>query len=205
MAEAPILTVDPEYPQPRLIERAAARLEAGDVIAYPTDTYYAIGCDLMNKRAVQALYRLKQRSPAKPFSFLSADLSEISRYAKVSNFAYRIMKRLVPGPYTFILPATRLTPEMAMTRQKTVGIRVPEAPIPMALVERLGHPILTTSATFDGERLKGPPEIKAKLGHGLGIILDGGYQVEEASTVVSLVDDVVEILRQGKGSTEGLE
>src|SRR5690554_2470752 len=116
MAEAHIISIDSEHPQPRLIERAAALLEAGEVIAYPTDTYYAIGCDLSNKKAIQALYRLKQRPAGNPLSFLCADLSEISRYAKVTNYAYRVMKRLVPGPYTFILPATRLTPEIAMTK-----------------------------------------------------------------------------------------
>ncbi len=205
MADAPILTIDPEFPQPRLVERAVAALEAGGVIAYPTDTYYAIGCDLSNKRAIEKLYRLKQRKPNKPLSFLCADLSDISRYAKVSNYAYRVMKRLVPGPYTFILPATRLTPEIAMTRQKTVGIRVPEAAIPMALVERLGQPLLTTSATFGDETLDDPRSIKDHLGHGLELIIDGGYQLNEPSTVLSLLEDRVEVLRAGKGSVEGLE
>jgi len=205
MADAPILAIDPEHPQPRLIERAVAALEAGGVIAYPTDTYYAIGCDLSNKKAIEKLYRLKQRASNKPLSFLCADLSDISRYAKVSNQAYRIMKRLVPGPYTFILPATRLTPEIAMTKQKTVGIRVPQAAIPMSLVERLGRPLLTTSATFGGEALDDPREIKAHLGHGLELVIDGGYQQTEPSTVLSLLDDRVEVLRMGKGKIEGVE
>jgi len=205
MADAPIISIDPEHPQPRFIERAVAALEAGGVIAYPTDTYYAIGCDLSNKRAIEKLYRLKQRAANKPLSFLCADLSDISRYAKVSNQAYRTMKRLVPGPYTFILPATRLTPEIAMTRQKTVGIRVPQAAIPLALVERLGRPLLTTSATFEGETLDDPREIKGRLGHGLELIIDGGYQQDEPSTVLSLLDDRIEVLRMGKGKVEGLE
>lgn len=204
MADAPILQIDPNHPQPRHIERAVACLEAGGVIAYPTDTYYAIGCDLMNKRAVEKLYQLKQRPKGKPLSFLCADLSDIARYANVSNYAYKVMKRLVPGAYTFVLPATRLVPEIAMTRQKTVGIRVPDAAIPMALVERLGHPLLTTSATFGDEVLLDPRDIKASLGHGLELILDGGYQLNEPSTVISLLDDNVEILRQGKGPVEGL-
>lgn len=205
MADAPILAIDPEHPQPRHIERAVAALEAGGVISYPTDTYYAIGCDLSNKKAIEKLYRLKQRASNKPLSFLCADLSDISRYARVSNQAYRIMKRLVPGPYTFILPATRLTPEIAMTRQKTVGIRVPQAAIPLALVERLGRPLLTTSATFEGETLDDPREIKSRLGHGLELIIDGGYQQDEPSTVLSLLDDRIEVLRMGKGKIEGLE
>lgn len=204
MADAPILSIDPDHPQPRHIERAVACLEAGQVIAYPTDTYYAIGCDLLNKKAVEKLYQLKARPKGRPLSFLCADLSDISRYAKVSNWAYKVMKRLVPGPYTFVLPATRLTPEIAMTKQKTVGIRVPDAAIPMALVERLGHPLLTTSATYGDETLLDPRDIKSLLGHGLALIIDGGYQLNEPSTVLSLLDDHLEVLREGKGSVEGL-
>lgn len=196
---APILEIDAQHPQPRLIERAVSILESGGLIAYPTDTYYAIGCDLLNKRAVEKLYRLKQRPKNKPLSFLCADLSDASQYARISNFAYRTMKRLVPGPFTFILPATPLTPETAMTRQKTVGIRIADAAIPQALVERLGHPLLTTSATFEGEPLNDPRSIKERLGHGLELIVDGGFQVFEPSTVVSLLDDEVEVLREGKG------
>lgn len=199
---ASIIEIDPNHPQPRHIERAVALLERGELLAYPTDTYYAIGCDLMSKRAVEKLYRLKQRPKNKPLSFLCADLSDASRYARISNFAYRTMRRLVPGPFTFVLPATALTPEVAMTKQKTVGIRIPDAAIPSALVERLGHPLLTTSATFEGETLDDPREIKDRLGHGLALIIDGGYQVLEPSTVVSLVDDQVEVLRQGKGKID---
>lgn len=195
----PILEIDAEHPQPRLIERAVAALEAGEIIAYPTDTYYAIGCDLLNKRAVEKLYRLKQRPKSRPLSFLCADLSDASRYARISNFAYRTMKRLVPGPFTFILPATPLTPATVMSRQKTVGIRLSEAAIPQALVERLGHPLLTASATWEGEPLNDPRSIKERLGHGLALIIDGGFQVFEPSTVVSLVDDQIEVLREGKG------
>jgi tRNA threonylcarbamoyl adenosine modification protein (Sua5/YciO/YrdC/YwlC family) len=199
---APILEIDPGHPQPRHIERAVGLLERGELLAYPTDTYYAIGCDLMNRRAVEKLYRLKQRPKNKPLSFLCADLSDASQYARISNFAHRTMRRLVPGPFTFILPATALTPEMAMTKQKTVGIRIPDAAIPKALVERLGHPLLTTSATFEGENLDDPRAIKDRLGHGLALVIDGGYQVLEPSTVLSLLDDQPEILRQGKGKID---
>lgn len=204
MADAPILAIDPNHPQPRHIERVVAALEAGHVIAYPTDTYYAIGCDLLNRKAVEKLYRLKGRPNGKPLSFLCADLSDISHYAKVSNFAYRVMKRLIPGPYTFVLPATRLTPEIALSKQKTVGIRVPDAPIPIAIVERLGHPLLTTSATFGDEALIDARDVKDHLGHGLALVIDGGVQLVEPSTVLSLVEDQVEVLREGKGSVEGL-
>lgn len=204
MADAHILAIDSDHPQPRHIERAVAFLEDGGVIAYPTDTYYAIGCDLLNKKAVEQLYRLKKRPDNKPLSFLCADLSDISRYAKVSNYAYKVLRRLIPGPYTFVLPATRLTPEIAMTKQKTVGIRVPNAAIPIAIVERLGHPLLTASATHGEEVLIDPRDIRDYLGHALSLVIDGGYQLAEPSTVLSLVDDRVEVLRQGKGPVEGL-
>ena len=204
MADAHILAIDPEHPQPRHVERAVAALESGGVIAYPTDTYYAIGCDLLNRKSVEKLYRLKGRPGGKPLSFLCADLSDIAHYAKVSNFAYRVMKRLIPGPYTFVLPATRLTPEVALSRQKTVGIRVPDAPIPLAIVERLGRPLLTTSATFGEEALIDARDIRDQLGHGLALVIDGGVQLLEPSTVLSLIEDRVEVLRQGKGPTEGL-
>jgi tRNA threonylcarbamoyl adenosine modification protein (Sua5/YciO/YrdC/YwlC family) len=196
---APILAIDPEHPQPRHIERAVAALEAGGVIAYPTDSYYAIGCDLLNKKAVEKLYRLKGRPDHKPLSFLCADLSDIAHYARVSNFAYKIMRRMVPGPYTFVLPATRLAPEVALSSQKTVGIRVPRAAIPIAIVERLGRPLLTTSASVGDEVLVSPKDIKDRLGHGLELVIDGGEQTPEPSTVVSLVDDRVDVLRAGKG------
>lgn len=204
MADAPILAIDPAHPQPRHVERAVAALEAGGVIGYPTDTYYAIGCDLLNRKAVERLYRLKGRPNGKPLSFLCSDLSDISHYARVSNFAYRVMKRLIPGPYTFVLPATRLTPEIALSKQKTVGIRVPAAPIPIAIVERLGHPLLTTSATHGDEALIDARDLRDHLGHGLSLVIDGGVQLVEPSTVLSLVDDRIEILRQGKGPVEGL-
>lgn len=199
---APILEIHPEHPQPRHIERAVQHLEDGDLLAYPTDTWYGIGCDLLNKRAVEKLRRLKQRPKGKPMTFLCADLSDAARYARISNAAYRVMRRLAPGAYTFILPATPLTPELAMTRQKTVGIRIPDAAIPRALVERLGHPLLTTSATFEDEPLDDPRSIKEKLGHGLALIIDGGPQEREPSTVVSLLDDRVEVLREGKGRVD---
>lgn len=204
MADAPILAIDPAHPQPRHVERAVALLEAGGVIAYPTDTYYAIGCDLLNRKAVERLYRLKGRPHAKPMSFLCSDLSDVARYAKVSNFAYRVMKRLIPGPYTFVLPATKLTPEIALSRQKTVGIRVPAAAIPVAIVERMGRPLLTTSATHGDEALIDARDIRDNLGHGLELVIDGGVQLVEPSTVLSLIEDRIDVLRQGKGRVEGV-
>lgn len=197
---APILEVDIEHPQPRHVARAVEVLSRGGVIAYPTDTYYGLGCDLFSKKAIERLYQLKGRDKKKPMSFLCPDLSDVARYAHVSNFAYRTMKSLTPGAFTFILEATRVVPEMMMSRQKQVGIRVPDAPLARALAAGLGHPLITTSAhDNEGEPLIDAKDIKEKLGHGLELILDGGVTLMEPSTVVSLIGDSIEVLRQGKG------
>lgn len=205
MSSAPILTVHPQHPAPRLVQRAVDALAAGGLIAYPTDTYYGIGCDLHSRKALERLYQLKGRDKRKPLSFLVPDLSDVAKYALVSNFAYRVMRRLTPGPYTFVLPATRLVPDMMMTRQKQVGIRVPDAPLARALAAGLGRPLVTTSAAAPGgEPLVDPRDIKEALGHGLELVLDGGVVEAEPSTVLSLVDDQLEVLREGKGPVEGL-
>ncbi|MFL5348223.1 MAG: L-threonylcarbamoyladenylate synthase [Hyalangium sp.] len=197
---APILVVDIQHPQPRHVARAVEMLERGGVIAYPTDTYYGLGCDLMSKKAIERLYQLKGRDRKKPLSFLCPDLSDVAKYAHVSNFAYRTMKGLTPGAFTFILEATRIVPEVMMSKQKQVGIRVPDAPLARALASGLGRPLITTSASDDaGEPLIDAKDIKEKLGHGLDLILDGGVTLMEPSTVVSLIGDSLEILRQGKG------
>ncbi|HYH94479.1 L-threonylcarbamoyladenylate synthase [Hyalangium sp.] len=197
---APILEVDIQHPQPRHVTRAVEVLERGGLIAYPTDTYYGLGCDLMSKKAIERLYQLKGRDKKKPLSFLCPDLSDVAKYAHVSNFAYRTMKGLTPGAFTFILEATRVVPEMMMSKQKQVGIRVPAAPLARALAAGLGRPLITTSASDDeGELLIDAKDIKEKLGHGLDLILDGGVTLIEPSTVVSLIGDSLEVLRQGKG------
>ncbi|MBZ4417319.1 L-threonylcarbamoyladenylate synthase [Myxococcus sp. RHSTA-1-4] len=197
---APILEVDMEHPSPRHVQRAVEILERGGVLAYPTDTYYGLGCDLSSKKGIERLYQLKQRDKKKPLSFLCPDLSDVAKYAHVSNFAYRTMKGLTPGAFTFVLEATRLVPDLMMTRQKQVGIRVPDAPLVREIARALGRPLVTTSATnTEGEPLTDAKDIKAELGHGLDLILDGGVTLNEPSTVISLIGDTLEILRQGKG------
>ncbi|NMO23436.1 threonylcarbamoyl-AMP synthase [Pyxidicoccus fallax] len=197
---APILEVDLEHPSPRHVQRAVEVLERGGLLAYPTDTYYGLGCDLSSKKGIERLYQLKQRDKKKPLSFLCPDLSDVAKYAHVSNFAYRTMKGLTPGAFTFILEATRLVPDLMMTKQKQVGIRVPDAPLVREIARALGRPLVTTSATnTEGEPLMDAKDIKAELGHGLDLILDGGVTLNEPSTVISLIGDTLEILRQGKG------
>ncbi len=197
---AVMLSVHPETPQRRHIARAVEVLRQEGVIVYPTDTVYGLGCDITSKRAVERIVRIKGRDPKKPMSFVCADLTHISRYARVSTFAYRILKRFLPGPYTFVLEASREVPKMLLTKQKTVGIRIPDHPVCLALVSELGNPILSTSANPSGdEPLNVPSEIRDVLGRQVDLILECGVLSRVPSTVVSLVADEVRVLREGAG------
>jgi tRNA threonylcarbamoyl adenosine modification protein (Sua5/YciO/YrdC/YwlC family) len=189
-----MLSINADNPQQRLINRVCTVLEEGGVIVYPTDTFYGIGCDLFNKRGIQLIYRLKNRPLKKPFSFLCDSLKELSHYALVSNYAYKTMKRLLPGPYTFILEGTRMVPKIMLTRRKTVGIRVPDNKICLAILRTFGRPIISTSAVFDD-----PQSIKEAYGSYLDVIIDGGVLYQSPSSVVSLIDDIPEVIREGKG------
>jgi tRNA threonylcarbamoyl adenosine modification protein (Sua5/YciO/YrdC/YwlC family) len=192
--KALILSINAQNPQQRLINRVCEVLEEGGLIAYPTDTFYGIGCDLYNKRGIQLIYRLKNRPLKQPFSFLCDSLKEISRYAVVSNYAYKTMKRLLPGPYTFVLEGSRLVPKIMLTKRKTVGIRVPDNKICLGILRTFGHPIISTSAGYDD-----PQSIKEAYGSYLDIIIDGGVLYQNPSSVVSLIDDIPEVIREGKG------
>jgi len=195
-----VLAINPQNPQPRLIKQVVDILKQGGVIAYPTDTTYGIGCDIFNKKGVKNIYQIKKRDPRKPFSFICADLSDVANYAQVSNFAFKIMKRHLPGPYTFVLEATRIVPDSVVTRQKTVGIRIPENPIALSIVRELGHPLVTTSANISGEDVYHDPlDIEDALGHMLDAVIDGGILRGDASTVISLIDDRIDVLREGAG------
>jgi tRNA threonylcarbamoyl adenosine modification protein (Sua5/YciO/YrdC/YwlC family) len=189
-----LVSINPDNPQKRFIDRVVQKLEDGGVIIYPTDTFYGIGCDLFNKKAIQKIYQIKRRPLKKPFSFVCSDLKNISLYAQVSNFAYRIMKRALPGPYTFILEGTKLVPKLMLTNRRSVGIRVPENKICLDIVKGLGRPIVSTSV-----QLAEPSLIHDTYSPLLDLVIDGGVISYEPSTVVSLIDDNLEIIRKGKG------
>ena len=189
-----IISINSQNPQQRLINRVSKVLDTGGLIAYPTDTFYGIGCDLYNKKGIQLIYKLKKRPLTQPFSIICDSLKEISRYAQVSNYAYKTMKRLLPGPYTFILDGTKLVPKIMLTRRKTVGIRVPNNNICLAIVQTLGRPIITTSAELDD-----PYSIQEAYSSYLDIIIDGGVLYPSPSSVISLIGDVPEVIRKGKG------
>jgi tRNA threonylcarbamoyl adenosine modification protein (Sua5/YciO/YrdC/YwlC family) len=195
-----ILSINPVNPQDRLLKQAVEVLSRGGLIAYPTDTTYGIGCDIEQVKAIERIYQLKSKSRKDTLSFICADLSHLADYAIVSNSCYRQMKRLLPGPYTFVLKATKLPPRALHTRQKTVGIRVPDHPIPLRLVELLGRPIVNTTANISGQApLMCAEEIQEVLGHGVDLIIDGGPIEGSLSTVVAFEDDQLSVLREGKG------
>jgi tRNA threonylcarbamoyl adenosine modification protein (Sua5/YciO/YrdC/YwlC family) len=192
--KALILAINAENPQHRLVKRVVEILEQGGLIAYPTDTFYGIGCDLYNKKGIRQIYRIKNRPLKKPFSFVCESLKGISQYAKVSNYAYKTMKSLLPGPYTFVLEGTKLVPKIMLTQRKSVGIRVPDNRICLAIVEALGRPIISTSAEHDDT-----DAIQDAYGTFLDVIIDGGIIYPNPSSVVSLIDDIPEVIRKGKG------
>jgi tRNA threonylcarbamoyl adenosine modification protein (Sua5/YciO/YrdC/YwlC family) len=195
-----LININPENPQPRLIRKAVEVLLGGGIVVYPTDTYYGIGCDLMQPKTIDRIYQLKHRARSQPFSFICSDLTHISRYAKVSNYAYRTMKRLLPGPYTFILEGSRLVPKIMLTRRQTAGIRVPANAICLALVRELGNPIITTSATApDGQAFFDASLLHDHFGRQVDLVIDGSVVPGQPSSVISLIGDTPEVIRQGAG------
>lgn len=195
-----LISINPITPQPRLISKVAGILKDGGIIAYPTDTFYGIGCDIMNKKAIQRIYQIKQRDPSKPFSFICSDLKDISDYAKITNYGYKTIKRHLPGPFTFILEGSKLVPKIMLTKRKTAGIRVPDHPICIALVKSLGNPIISTSATApDGSVFDNPSLIHEHFGTRLDLVIDAGSVSGNPSSVVSLIGDMPEVIRKGAG------
>ena len=200
---ADVLHIDPDRLKGRWLRRAAEVLHDGGVVIYPTDTIYGFGCDIEVRNAIERIRQLKGRDAKKPMSFVCSDLTAISRYARVTNFSYRILKRFLPGPYTFVLPATRETPRILRSRQRTVGIRIPDHPLTQGLVRELGSPILSTSANrSEQEVLTDPVDLEREFGSRVDLILECGVLPVQPSTVVSLVGDEVEVLREGRGDVE---
>lgn len=200
-----LLAINAAHPEPRKIQRAVQILRSGGVIAYPTDTVYGLGCDLMNKQALDRLYQLKGIGRDHPLAFICPDLSDIAKYAVVENQVYRVLKRFLPGPYCFILQATREVPKIVQTKQKTVGIRVPNHPITLALVRELGQPLISTTACRPGQDpLVDPWEIDQEFS-GLDMVIDGGDAGGSVpTTVVDLSQGDVRVVRVGAGPVDEL-
>lgn len=197
-----ILPIYADHPEPRKIERARQALEQGQIIAYPTDTVYGLGCDLFNKKAIDCLYMAKRMADMQQLAFICPDLSEIARYAIVENPQYRILKRLLPGPYCFVLNATREVPRLVQSKKKTVGIRIPNHPVISALSRAFGRPIISTTACMHGEPpLVDPRDIADAFG-GVDLVLDAGPGGTEPTTVVDLTGETPVILRKGAGPVD---
>lgn len=197
-----LIKIYPDNPNQRDIDKVVKILQEGGLIIYPTDTVYAIGCDALNVRAVERICRMKGVNPQKSnLSIICYDLSNLSEYAKVSNAAFKLMKKYLPGPFTFILPTSGELPKIYKHR-KTVGIRVPDNLIIRTLVHDLGNPILTMSIHDEDELIEystDPELIHEKYEKTVDVVIDGGYGGSEASTVVDCTTDEFEIIRQGKG------
>ncbi|MDG2989736.1 threonylcarbamoyl-AMP synthase [Candidatus Synechococcus calcipolaris G9] len=200
---ANLLTLHPTTPQTRIVDQIRQALQAGAIMLYPTDTVYAIGCDLNHKGAVERVRQLKQLSNEKPLTFLCSSLSNIAQYAYVSDSAYRLMRRLIPGPYTFLLPATKLVPRLVQNpKRKTTGIRVPDHPLCQALLDALGNPIISTSARLPGDRdyYVGTAELFDQFEKRVDLIVDTGEPPgQKVSSILDLGIDPGVIIRRGAG------
>ncbi len=197
-----ILEIDPVNPEPRKIARAVAALVAGEVIAYPTDTVYALGADVENRKAIDRVYQIKRMKSDQPLAFVCSDLSDIAKYAIVENQQYRLLRRRLPGPYTFILEATREVPKVLLLKRKQVGIRVPDHPVSRALTAALGRPIISTTAGPHGEDAFIDPHEIDDAFPGLGLVLDAGVGGILPTTVVDLTGGQVTIVREGAGDPD---
>jgi len=200
--------IHPDNPQQRLIDQAVDIIKRGGVIVYPTDSGYALGCHLGDKSAMERIRNIRQVDAKHNFTLVCRDLSEIATYAKVENEAFRLIKNHTPGPYTFILKATKEVPKrLQHPKRKTIGLRVPDNRIAQALLERLGEPLMSSTLIMPGEEmpLTDPYDIRDTLDHALDLIIDGGYCGFEPTTVVDLTEDVPVVARQGLGAIEAFE
>ena len=190
----------PRDPQQRFIGKAVKIIKDGGVIIYPTDTVYGIGCDIFNKAALERIFHIKNDTNTKLFSFVCSDLKDISKYARVSDYAYRMMKHLLPGPYTFILPAAKTVPKTSWTKRKTVGIRIPNNHVALKLVQDVGNPIISTSVTTrKGEIMNDPDIIKVVFDKQIDLMLSSGFGKNTPSSIIDLSQDLPEIIREGAG------
>ncbi|MGR3984077.1 MAG: L-threonylcarbamoyladenylate synthase [Gammaproteobacteria bacterium] len=192
----------PSNPQPRLIRQAVGIIRAEGVIAYPTDSSYALGCAIGNKPAMERIRRIRQVDAEHNFTLVCKDLSELSVYAAVNNDAYRLLKRFTPGPYTFILEATREVPRrLQHPRRRSIGLRVPDYPIVSALLAQLGEPLMSSTLIMPGERLplNDPEDIRERLEHAVDLVIDGGPCDWLPTSVVDLVSGAPQVRREGKG------
>jgi tRNA threonylcarbamoyl adenosine modification protein (Sua5/YciO/YrdC/YwlC family) len=204
---AKLFEIHPTDPQPRRIKTIADIMRGGGLVAYPTDSSYAFGCHIGDKRAIDRIHRIRRTSKRHNFTLVCRDLSEISTYARVDNWAYRLIKSMTPGPYTFVLPATRELPKRLQNpKRRTIGMRVPDHTVVQALLDELGEPIMSSTLTLPGDDmpLTDPLEIEERIGHEIDAIVDAGATGIEPTSVLDLTSGVVEVLRAGRGDVSAL-
>ncbi len=194
-----LLEVNPKNPEPRKIRRAVEALEAGEVIAYPTDTVYGLGCDLFNKKAVESLYRIKGADKSQKLAFVCRDLTDVSKYAIMHDHVYRTLKEFLPGPYVFILESTREVPKIVHWPRKTVGVRVPDHPVALALCAELGRPIISSTAARHGHAPNPDPKEIDEEFRGLALVVDAGPGGTVPTSIVDLTTEEPKIIREGAG------
>jgi tRNA threonylcarbamoyl adenosine modification protein (Sua5/YciO/YrdC/YwlC family) len=202
------ISIHPQNPQPRLIRQAIAAFRDGSVVVYPTDSTYALGCLIGDKEAMERIRRIREADKNHNFTLVCRDLSEIARYARVDNSQYRMLKAFTPGPYTFLLEATREVPKRLQNpKRRTIGIRVPDSAIVSMLLAELGEPIMSSSLLLPGENqsLTDPAEILDRLEHQVDLVIEGGHGGVEPSSVIDLTSGTPIIIRRGKGDVSAFE
>ncbi len=198
-----LIQVFSDTPHKRKIAMAIEALQKGNLIVLPTDTLYGLAADIFNKKAVEQIYKIKGMSQKKPLSFLCHNLSQVAEFANMSTQAYRIIKRLAPGAFTFVLPAQRIVPKILTSKQKTVGIRIPNNPFLLEIIKDLGAPIISTTLTTSEDiPHSDPAEIYREFGHQIEIVFDDGESFSEPSTILDLTSDEIQVLRNGKGDID---
>jgi tRNA threonylcarbamoyl adenosine modification protein (Sua5/YciO/YrdC/YwlC family) len=206
-AVARLIDIHPTHPQPRLVASIVQIIRGGGLIAYPTDSSYAFGCHIGDKRAMDRIRRIRRTDNAHNFTLVCSDLSEISVYARIDNWAYRMLKSMTPGPYTFILQATREVPKRLQNpKRRTIGLRVPDHPLVHAMLETLGEPIMSSTLSLPGDDrpLTDPAEIEARIGHQIDAIVDAGPTGIDPTSVIDLSGGSAEVLRIGRGDVSSL-
>jgi tRNA threonylcarbamoyl adenosine modification protein (Sua5/YciO/YrdC/YwlC family) len=204
---AKVINIHPSDPQPRRVAEIVQIIRDGGLIAYPTDSSYAFGCHIGDKRAIDRIHRIRRTDKTHNFTLVCTDLSEISTYARVDNWAYRLIKSMTPGPYTFVLPATRGVPKRLQNpKRRTIGLRVPDHPLVHAMLDALGEPIMSSTLTLPGDNmpLTDPVEIEERIGHQVDAIIDAGPTGIEPTSVLDMTSGAVEVLRVGRGDVSGL-